>query len=168
MRAALLATRRPVSVSARRRDVRFSNDAPIRSSKRAIAFDAVAFDRPSSAAARAKEPVSATFANTAQASRSGRCGMEIPETMNFYCFSFAATLPPQGNGRSMTRRDAMIEVRPYDNLGGGSHGWLETRHHFSFADYHDPHRMHWGDLRVWNDDEIAPQNGFPPHPHANM
>jgi quercetin 2,3-dioxygenase len=62
----------------------------------------------------------------------------------------------------------MIEVRPYDNLGGGSHGWLETRHHFSFADYHDPHRMHWGDLRVWNDDEIAPQNGFPPHPHANM
>jgi len=62
----------------------------------------------------------------------------------------------------------MIEVRPYADLGGGQHGWLDTRHHFSFADYHDPRRMHWGDLRVWNDDEIAPQNGFPPHPHANM
>ncbi len=62
----------------------------------------------------------------------------------------------------------MIEVRSYDNLGGGHHGWLDTRHHFSFADYHDPSRMHWGALRVWNDDEIAPQSGFPPHPHANM
>ena len=62
----------------------------------------------------------------------------------------------------------MIDVRPYDSLGGGQHGWLDTRHHFSFADYHDPQRMHWGGLRVWNDDEIAPQNGFPPHPHANM
>jgi quercetin 2,3-dioxygenase len=62
----------------------------------------------------------------------------------------------------------MIELRPYDKLGGGHHGWLDTRHHFSFADYHDPQRMHWGALRVWNDDEIAPQSGFPPHPHANM
>lgn len=62
----------------------------------------------------------------------------------------------------------MIEIRPYDSLGGGHHGWLDTRHHFSFADYRDPRRMHWGALRVWNDDEIAPQNGFPPHPHASM
>ena len=62
----------------------------------------------------------------------------------------------------------MIELRPYDSLGGGHHGWLETRHHFSFADYRDPRRMHWGALRVWNDDEIAPGSGFPPHPHANM
>jgi quercetin 2,3-dioxygenase len=62
----------------------------------------------------------------------------------------------------------MIEVRPYESLGGGQHGWLDTRHHFSFADYHDPRRMHWGALRVWNDDEIAPKSGFPPHPHANM
>src|SRR5690349_17191035 len=61
----------------------------------------------------------------------------------------------------------MIEVRPYDSLGGGQHDWLDTRHHFSFPDYHDPQRMHSGGLRVWNDDEIAPQNGFPPHPHAN-
>lgn len=62
----------------------------------------------------------------------------------------------------------MIELRPYASLGGGHHGWLDTRHHFSFGDYHDPRRMNWGALRVWNDDEIAPKNGFPPHPHANM
>ena len=62
----------------------------------------------------------------------------------------------------------MIEKRPFGGLGGGDLGWLKTRHHFSFADYHDPQRMNWGALRVWNDDEIAPQTGFPPHPHADM
>src|SRR5205085_2238313 len=62
----------------------------------------------------------------------------------------------------------MIERRAFDRLGGGDHGWLNTRHHFSFADYRDPKRMDWGALRVWNDDEIAPQSGFPPHPHADM
>jgi quercetin 2,3-dioxygenase len=62
----------------------------------------------------------------------------------------------------------MIERRPYGDLGGADHGWLNTKHHFSFADYHDPARVHWGDLRVWNDDEIAPGTGFPPHPHADM
>lgn len=62
----------------------------------------------------------------------------------------------------------MIELRPYDSLGGGNHGWLDTRHHFSFADYRDPERMHWGKLRVWNDDLIAPGTGFDPHPHHNM
>lgn len=62
----------------------------------------------------------------------------------------------------------MIERRPLNQLGGGDHGWLKTRHHFSFADYYDPGRMGWGSLRVWNDDEIASQSGFPPHPHADM
>jgi quercetin 2,3-dioxygenase len=62
----------------------------------------------------------------------------------------------------------MIELRPFKTLGGADHGWLKARHHFSFADYHDPSRMNWGGLRVWNDDEIAPNTGFPPHPHANM
>ncbi|GAN80968.1 pirin family protein [Acidocella aminolytica] len=62
----------------------------------------------------------------------------------------------------------MIDIRPYSSLGGSHEGWLDTRHHFSFANYHDPNRIHWGALRVWNDDEIASQSGFPPHPHANM
>ena len=62
----------------------------------------------------------------------------------------------------------MIERRPFNKLGGEDHGWLKAKHHFSFADYHDASRMGWGSLRVWNDDEIAPKTGFPPHPHANM
>jgi redox-sensitive bicupin YhaK (pirin superfamily) len=62
----------------------------------------------------------------------------------------------------------MIEHRPFKELGGEDHGWLKAKHHFSFAEYADPARMGWGSLRVWNDDEIAPDTGFPPHPHANM
>jgi len=62
----------------------------------------------------------------------------------------------------------MIELRPFDGLGGANHGWLDAKHHFSFAGYHDPARMHWGNLRVWNDDTIAPKTGFPPHPHRDM
>jgi len=62
----------------------------------------------------------------------------------------------------------MIDVRPFNTLGGANHGWLNAKHHFSFANYYDPARMNWGRLRVWNDDEIAAQSGFPPHPHADM
>ncbi len=62
----------------------------------------------------------------------------------------------------------MIDVRPFNTLGGANHGWLNAKHHFSFANYYDPARMSWGRLRVWNDDEIAAQSGFPPHPHADM
>jgi len=62
----------------------------------------------------------------------------------------------------------MIELRPFDSLGAANHGWLDAKHHFSFASYHDPKRTNWGNLRVWNDDTIAPQTGFPPHPHRDM
>ena len=62
----------------------------------------------------------------------------------------------------------MIERRPFAALGGANHGWLDAKHHFSFAGYHDPAKMGWGPLRVWNDDAIAPGTGFPPHPHADM
>jgi redox-sensitive bicupin YhaK (pirin superfamily) len=62
----------------------------------------------------------------------------------------------------------MIDIRPFKSLGYADHGWLKGRHHFSFADYHDPRRMNWGAIRVWNDDEIAPKTGFPPHPHRDM
>ena len=62
----------------------------------------------------------------------------------------------------------MIERRPFEKLGGANHGWLDAKHHFSFAGYHDPERMGWGSIRVWNDDTIAPNTGFPQHPHADM
>jgi len=62
----------------------------------------------------------------------------------------------------------MIELRPFASLGGADHGWLKAKHHFSFASYHDPNNMGHGSLRVWNDDEIAPNTGFPAHPHRDM
>ena len=62
----------------------------------------------------------------------------------------------------------MIDLRPFDTLGGADHGWLHARHHFSFSGYQDPARMNWGALRVWNDDAIQPNTGFPPHPHQDM
>ena len=62
----------------------------------------------------------------------------------------------------------MIDIRTFDSLGHADHGWLNARHHFSFASYHDPSRMGWGSIRVWNDDKIAAKSGFPPHPHRDM
>jgi redox-sensitive bicupin YhaK (pirin superfamily) len=62
----------------------------------------------------------------------------------------------------------MIELRPFNSLGGENHGWLDAKHHFSFANYHDAKRTNWGNLRVWNDDVIAAKSGFPPHPHRDM
>ena len=62
----------------------------------------------------------------------------------------------------------MIDVRPFDSLGHANHGWLDAHHHFSFAAHHDPARMGWGAIRVWNDDTIAGKSGFPGHPHSDM
>lgn len=49
-----------------------------------------------------------------------------------------------------------------------NHGWLKTYHTFSFANYYNPSRMHFGALRVLNDDSVAPSMGFDTHPHQNM
>ncbi|WP_037499527.1 pirin family protein [Sphingomonas jaspsi] len=62
----------------------------------------------------------------------------------------------------------MIDIRPFETLGHANHGWLDARHHFSFASYYEPARMGWGAIRVWNDDTIAAKSGFPPHPHRDM
>lgn len=62
----------------------------------------------------------------------------------------------------------MIQLRPFESLGGFRNGLLNARHHFSFGQYHDPERMGVGRLRVWNDDEVAPGTGFDPHPHRDM
>jgi quercetin 2,3-dioxygenase len=62
----------------------------------------------------------------------------------------------------------MIQHVPYSSLGQANHGWLQARYHFSFADYHDPARESFGNLRVINDDTVAPDSGFGTHPHRNM
>ncbi len=62
----------------------------------------------------------------------------------------------------------MFEIRRAQDRGRGQHGWLDSRHSFSFADYMNPERMGFSVLRVINDDEVAPGAGFATHAHHDM
>src|SRR5216683_1574070 len=161
---------RPASVNAIRRDVRLNKRVLSFASTLLTAFETVALESFSSAAAAAKERVSATFAKIAKPSRSGSFDMSNPETIDFdnFYFQLVPLSIPVGAKRRHAWSITMIERRPFNQLAAADHGWLKAKHHFSFGEFADPTRMGWGALRVWNDDEIAPNTGFPAHPHANM
>jgi hypothetical protein len=79
--------------------------------------------------------------------------MSFSETVCFYHFYFFAyrKLPSSPSNKALapprakpSGRSSMIDRRPFDRLGGANHGWLDAKHHFSFAGYYDPKKMHWG------------------------
>jgi redox-sensitive bicupin YhaK (pirin superfamily) len=80
-------------------------------------------------------------------------------------------LEPVGFNHIPTTNSAVAEnavLHTSDSRGLADHGWLVSRHTFSFANYHNPERMHFGVLRVLNDDYVAEGKGFGTHPHDNM
>lgn len=87
--------------------------------------------------------------------------------------SVATTHPNTSSINNATRQlstmsQAQIVHRPTNTRGHANHGWLNTKHSFSFASWYDPRYEEFGSLRVLNEDRVAPKTGFPTHPHRDF
>ena len=104
----------------------------------------------------------------------GALGMAAPSVLSANKTTFNSTYDKMidqvgfnhlPNNESKTMNSVLHKA---NTRGHANHGWLQANHSFSFANYYNPERMHFGVLRVLNDDTIAPAMGFPTHPHDNM
>ncbi len=104
----------------------------------------------------------------------GALGMAAPSVLSANNSTFNSTYDKMmeqvgfnhlPNNESKTMNSVLHKA---NTRGHANHGWLQANHSFSFANYYNPERMHFGVLRVLNDDTIAPAMGFPTHPHDNM